>query len=90
LFVAISTAAILTPMLVLFVFGHFLMRMHTDDLLGATTGVTGNPAILVYANRMVSSPEIDAAYAITFPTLTVFKIICVQVAAALLGAGSAF
>jgi putative transport protein len=90
LFLAISTAVILTPMLVLFVSGHFLMRMHTDDLLGATTGVTGNPAILVYANRMVSSPEIDAAYAITFPTLTVFKIICVQVAAALLGAGSAF
>jgi putative transport protein len=85
LFLAISTAVILTPMLFLFVCGHVLMRMKTDDLLGTTTGVTGNPAILVYANRLVPSDRIDAAYATTFPTLTVFKIVCVQVAAAIFG-----
>lgn len=89
LFLAISTAVILMPMLVLFACGHVLLRMKTDELLGATTGVTGNPAILVYANRMVQSDRIDAAYATTFPTLTVFKIVCVQVAAAMLGAGNA-
>lgn len=87
LFLAVSTAIVLTPMVLLFVIGHVVLRMKTDDLLGATTGVTGNPAILVYANRMVQSDRIDAAYATTFPTLTVFKIICVQAAAALLGRG---
>src|SRR5262249_43146338 len=85
LFVAISLAVILTPMILLFVCAHLLMRMNTDDLLGVTTGVTGNPAILVYTNRMVQSSHIDAAYAITFPTLTVFKIVCVQIAVAILG-----
>jgi len=85
LFLAISTAVILAPMLFLFACGHVLMRMSTDDLLGTTTGVTGNPAILVYANRLVQSERIDAAYATTFPTLTVFKIVCVQVAAAIFG-----
>jgi putative transport protein len=85
LFLAISTTVILAPMLFRFACGHVLMRMSTDDLLGTTTGVTGNPAILVYANRLVQSERIDAAYATTFPTLTVFKIVCVQVAAAIFG-----
>jgi len=85
LFLAVSTTVILAPMVVLFLFGHSLLRMNTDDLLGVTTGVTGNPAILVYANRTVQSDGIDAAYATTFPMLTVFKIVCVQVAAAIVG-----
>jgi len=85
LFLTISTAIVLTPMVVAFLAGHVLLRMHTDDLLGAACGIAGNPAILVYANRTIQSDRIDAAYATTFPTLTVLKIVCVQVAAALVG-----
>jgi putative transport protein len=67
-------------MLVTFLLGHFLMRIPTDDLLGIISGVTGNPAILVYANKVQPSDRIDAAYATVFPTLTILKILCAQIA----------
>ena len=38
----------------------------TDDLLGIVSGVTGNPAILIYANKVQRSDRIDAAYATLF------------------------
>ena len=84
-FVAISVALVLVPMLVAFLVGQYLLRMDSDDLLGAASGVAGNPAILVYANKTLPSERIDAGYATLFPTLTIFKILCVQVAAAILG-----
>jgi uncharacterized transporter YbjL len=31
--------------------GHFVLRIPFDDLLGGASGVTGNPAIVVYAAR---------------------------------------
>ena len=83
-FVAISVAIVLAAMLVAFLVGQYLLRMDTDDLLGALSGVTGNPAILVYANKTVSSDRIDAAYATIFPSMTILKIICAQVALGLL------
>ena len=48
------------------------------------SGVTGNPAILVYANKAVTSDRIDAAYATIFPSITILKILCAHVAMALL------
>ncbi len=83
-FVAISVAIVLGAMLVAFLVGQYLLRMDTDDLLGAVSGVTGNPAILVYTNKTVSSDRIDAAYATIFPSMTIFKIVCTQVALGLL------
>jgi putative transport protein len=56
------------------------MKMATDDLFGVVSGLTGNPAILVYANRVVTSERIDAAFAIIFPSMTILKILCAQVA----------
>jgi putative transport protein len=64
--------------------GQYVLRMKTDDLLGVVSGVTGNPAILVYANKTVPSERIDAAYATVFPSLTILKILCAQAALALL------
>ena len=81
---AISTGVLLGAMLIAFLVGHYVLRMATDDLLGVVSGVTGNPAILVYANKTVASDRIDAAYATVFPSLTILKIICAQVALALL------
>ena len=49
------------------------------------SGVTGNPAILVYANRAVPTDRPDLGYAMVFPTVTVAKILLVQIAAAVLG-----
>jgi putative transport protein len=60
--------------------GQFLLRMATDELLGVVSGITGNPAILVYANKVQPGDRIDAAYATVFPSLTILKILCAQIA----------
>ena len=60
-----------------------MFRMASDDLF-RVSGVTGNPAIVVYANTAVTSDRIDAAYAITFPSMTIRKILCAHTALALL------
>ena len=59
-----------------------MLRVATDDLLGIVSGVTGNPAILIYANKVQQSDRIDAAYATLFPTMTILKVLCAQVALA--------
>ena len=65
--------------------GHYLFRMSTDDLFGIVSGTCGNPAILVFANRAVPSDRIDVAFATVFPSTTILKIVCAQVALALIG-----
>ena len=80
LFVWIAAGIVLIAMLVGFLVGQFLLRMPTDDLLGVVSGITGNPAILVYANKVQPSDRIDAAYATVFPSLTILKILCAQIA----------
>ncbi len=47
--------------------------------------MTGNPAILVYAIRVFPTERPDISYAMVFPTMTVLKILFVQIAAAVLG-----
>jgi len=49
------------------------------------SGTAGNPAIVVYANRALQSDRIDVAYATIFPSMTILKIVCVQVAIGVLG-----
>ncbi len=62
-----------------------LFGIPADDLFGIISGVTGNPAILVYANRAIPTERPDIGYAMVFPTVTVAKILFVQIAAAVLG-----
>jgi len=61
-----------------------LAGIPADDLFGIVSGVTGNPAILVYANRAIPTERPDLGYAMVFPTVTVAKILLVQIAAAIL------
>ena len=84
LFLAIAAAIVLGAMLVGFLVGQFALRMATDDLLGVVAGIAGNPAILVYANKAQPSDRVDAAYTTIFPSLTILKILCAQVALAAL------
>jgi putative transport protein len=84
LYLAIATAIVLGAMLVGLLAGQSVLGMATDDLLGVAAGITGNPAILVYANKVQPSDRIDAAFAMVFPTMTIFKILCAQVALGLL------
>jgi putative transport protein len=78
---AIALAAFLTVMLL----GQHVFRMSTDDLFGVVSGTGGNPAILAYANQSVRSDGIDVAFATIYPSTTILKIICAQVAIGLLG-----
>ena len=84
-FLAVGAAIVLGAVASVILLGHTLFRMSTDDLFGLVSGVTGNPAILVYANRILPSDRIDVAYATVFPSMTILKIICVQVAIGVLG-----
>ncbi|NJM05912.1 hypothetical protein HC891_06490 [Candidatus Gracilibacteria bacterium] len=58
--------------------------MPFDELLGVTSGVTGNPAILSYASRTSQSEQPDITYAIVFPAMTIVKILITQLMMALL------
>jgi len=55
------------------------LRIPYDDLVGVASGATGNPAILVYATRMAPTERPDISYAMIFPSMTIIKVIAVQV-----------
>jgi putative transport protein len=84
LFPGIGAAILLVAMLVVLLLGQRAFKLSTDDLFGIAAGAAGNPAILAYANRIVPSDRVDVAYATIFPSMTIVKIICVQVTIGLL------
>lgn len=71
---------VLTAMLA----GRLLFRLAADDVLGVVSGVTGNPAIMAYAGKAAGTDQPDIVYATVFPSMTILKIVFVQVVAALL------
>src|SRR4051812_18272619 len=82
----IGAVVVLTTILIILLVGHFVLRIPYDDLLGVASGATGNPAILVYANRMAPTERTNIAYAMIFPSTTIVKVVGVQIAGlALLG-----
>ena len=83
----IGMAVLLTTVLIVLLVGHYLMRIPYDDLLGVASGATGNPAILVYSTRMAPTERPDIGYAMIFPSMTIVKVIAVQIVG-LLVAGS--
>jgi putative transport protein len=83
LFLAIASAIVLGGILAGFLAGSML-QVATDDLIGVVSGLTGNPAILVYARTVQASDRIEAAYATVFPSMTILKILCAQIALAAL------
>jgi putative transport protein len=78
-FLGIGAAVTLGAVLSVMIVGHYLMKLSSDDLFGVVSGVTGNPAILVYANKAIQSDQIDVGYASIYPSMTILKIIVVQV-----------
>lgn len=84
-FLGMGMAIVLGGVVATILVGQFLLRLSTDDLFGVTAGVTGNPAILAYANRALTSDRIDVGYATVFPSTTILKILCAQLAISLLG-----
>ncbi|MFO1150718.1 MAG: TrkA C-terminal domain-containing protein [Alsobacter sp.] len=77
---------LLTTVLIVLLVGHFVLKIPYDDLLGVASGATGNPAILVYATRMAPTERPDIGYAMIFPSMTIVKVVAIQVVGLLLAA----
>ncbi len=84
----IGAAVLLTTVLIVLLVGHLLMKIPLDDLLGVASGATGNPAILVYSARMAPTERPDIGYAMIFPSMTIVKVISVQIIGILFGVGT--
>jgi putative transport protein len=85
----IGVAVLLTTVAIVLLVGHFLMRIPYDDLVGVASGATGNPAILVYSTKMAPTERPDIGYAMIFPSMTLVKVIAVQIVGLLTVAGNA-
>jgi putative transport protein len=86
LFLALGALIVLIPVLFGMLVGHIVLKLPFDDLLGATAGgVPGNPSILVFASKLVTTDRADIVYAMTFPAAVILKIILVQVMLAMMG-----
>ncbi|PNG26760.1 aspartate:alanine exchanger family transporter [Methylocella silvestris] len=72
-------ATVLTVVLTVLSVGWLVLRLPFDELLGIAAGATGNPAILMFANKLVPSDRPSVGYAMIFPSMTIVKVIAVQV-----------
>src|SRR5262245_51042841 len=84
----IGIAVLLTTVLIVLIVGYYLIKIPYDDLVGVASGATGNPAILVYSTRMAPTERPDIGYAMIFPSMTIVKVIAVQIVGLLVAAGS--
>ncbi|QYY28767.1 MULTISPECIES: aspartate:alanine exchanger family transporter [Cupriavidus] len=63
----------------------WIFRMPFDVTAGVICGATGNPAILAFANRVAPTEQPDIGYAMIFPSMTVTKILFVEIVMVLAG-----
>jgi putative transport protein len=84
----IGVAVLLTTVFIVLAVGHYVLRIPYDDLVGVASGATGNPAILVYSTKMAPTERPDIGYAMIFPSMTLVKVIAIQIVG-LLVAGNA-
>jgi putative transport protein len=75
----IGAAVLLTTVIIVLLAGHYLLKIPYDDLVGVASGATGNPSILVYSTRMAPTERPDIGYAMIFPSMTIVKVIAVQI-----------
>ena len=83
----IGVAVLLVTVLIVLLVGYYVMKIPYDDLVGVASGATGNPAILVYSTRMAPTERPDIGYAMIFPSMTIAKVIAVQIVGLLVAAG---
>jgi putative transport protein len=76
---ALVLVALVLPVIVL---GLFVFKMPYDQMAGILAGTTGNPAILAYGTKLAPTDQPDVGYAMIFPSMTILKILFVNVAAA--------
>jgi putative transport protein len=81
-FILLGVPIVLALVVVTMIVGR-LIGIPTDDLFGIVSGVSGNPAILAYASQVFPTERPDIGFATIFPSMTVMKILFVQIAAAI-------
>jgi putative transport protein len=84
----IGMAVLLTTVAIVLLVGHYVLRIPYDDLVGVTSGATGNPAILVYSTKMAPTDRPDIGYAMIFPSMTLVKVIAAQIVGLLTAANT--
>ena len=84
----IGAAVLLTTVLIVLLVGYYIMKIPYDDLVGVASGATGNPAILVYSARMAPTERPDIGYAMIFPSMTIVKVVAVQIIGLMLVSGA--
>jgi putative transport protein len=84
----IGAAVLLTTVIIVLLVGYYLLKIPYDDLVGVASGATGNPAILVYSTRMAPTERPDVGYAMIFPSMTIVKVIAVQIVGLLVASGA--
>jgi putative transport protein len=84
----IGAVVLLTTVLIVLLVGYYLLKVPYDDLVGVASGATGNPSILVYSTRMAPTERPDIGYAMIFPSMTIVKVIAVQIVGLLVVAGA--
>lgn len=82
-FLMYGVAIALALLIVTAIFCLWVFRLPFDMTVGILSGATGNPAILAFANRVAPTDAPDVGYAMIFPSMTVVKILFVQIAAVL-------
>jgi putative transport protein len=85
----IGVAVLLTTVVIVLAVGHYVLKIPYDDLVGVASGATGNPAILVYSTKMAPTERPDIGYAMIFPSMTLVKVVAVQIIGLLTIAGNA-
>lgn len=81
----IGAAVLLTTVAIVLLAGYYLLKIPYDDLLGIVSGATGNPAIVVYSTRMAPTERPDVGYSMIFPSMTIVKVIAVQIVGLAIG-----
>src|SRR5215470_5192962 len=84
----IGMAVLLTTVIIVLLVGYYVLKIPYDDLVGVASGATGNPAILVYSTRMAPTERPDIGYAMIFPSMTIVKVIAVQIVGLLAATGA--
>jgi putative transport protein len=84
----IGAAVLLSTVLIVLLVGYYLMKIPYDDLVGIASGATGNPAILVYSTRMAPTDRPDIGYAMIFPSMTILKVVAVQIIGIMVATGA--
>ncbi|MCK9227593.1 MAG: hypothetical protein M0P30_07360 [Syntrophorhabdaceae bacterium] len=79
LFLGLGAAIVLVVVLFNLIVGHLVFKFRLDDLIGTVCGVAANPTHASFASKLVPTERTDIAYAITFPTGTIMKIILLQI-----------